>query len=82
MFQPTARMQEREADTVGAAILHASGHDPHVALRLFDKLAKLEKGGFESPTHDSAAARRQAMEAAFARLGANAPGVKTDTRSP
>lgn len=63
MFQPTARLQEREADSIGAAVLFASGYDWHKALQLFDKLAKLENGngGLETATHDAASARRQAV---------------------
>ncbi len=80
MFQPTARLQEREADSIGAAIFHAAGYDPQRALQLFDKLAKLEKDGFESPTHDSAIARRESLAAAFARLDAGSTEVKTDKR--
>ena len=82
MFQPTARLQEREADSIGAAIFHAAGYDPQRALQLFDKLAKLEKSGFGSPTHDSATARRESLGAAFARLGAGEPAVKTDKHLP
>lgn len=82
MFQPTARLQEREADSIGAAIFHAAGFDPQRALQLFGKLAKLEKSGIESPTHDSAAARRASMTAAFAQLADRGPAVKTDKRLP
>jgi predicted Zn-dependent protease len=63
MFQPTARLQEREADVIGAAVLFASGYDSGRALQLFDKLARLENGngGLETATHDAATARRHAV---------------------
>lgn len=63
LFQPTARLQEREADAIGAAILVASGYDSSRALQLFDKLAKLEhgNGGHETATHDAAGVRQKAV---------------------
>jgi predicted Zn-dependent protease len=69
-FQPTARLQEREADTVGAAIFFASGYDPQRALGVFDKLAQLEtrENGREPDTHDAAAVRKQAVSAVIAQL--------------
>ena len=70
VFRPTARLQEREADTVGAAILFASGYDSQRALGLFDKLAAMEsredvRG--EHP-HDAAAIRKQAVARVIADL--------------
>jgi predicted Zn-dependent protease len=59
-FQPTARLQEREADAIGAAVLDASGYDPARALVLFDKLANLGQD-LETSTHDGATARREAV---------------------
>lgn len=69
-FRPTARLQEREADMVGAAIFFASGYDAQRALRLFDKVAALEGGdGKQVPgPHDAAGARKQAIAAVLAKL--------------
>ena len=70
MFQPTARLQEREADRVGAAIFFASGYDARRALRLFDKLAELERreDGQAPDSHDAATVRKQAVAEAIADL--------------
>jgi predicted Zn-dependent protease len=69
-YLPTARLQEREADTLGAAILFATGYDPQRALRVFDKLAALERGedGQAPDSHDAATARKQAVAGVFAEL--------------
>ncbi len=63
LFRPTARLQEREADAIGAAVLYASGYDAGRALEVFDKLSRLESAadGTEHSTHDTAAVRRQAF---------------------
>jgi predicted Zn-dependent protease len=61
LFQPTARLQEREADAIGARILLASGYDALQALALFDKLAKIEPDGSDTSSHDLAAVRKQAV---------------------
>ena len=81
LFQPTARLQEREADALGAAIFHASGYDPGRALRLFDKLAKLERSSSaaESGTHDPALLRKRAVAEAFG-LDTDGERPKTDRR--
>ena len=70
VFQPTLQRQEREADTVGAAILFASGYDPQRAMGLFDKLADMETrddGRGEDP-HDAARIRKQAVAGVIADL--------------
>ncbi len=69
-FHPTAQLQEREADAVGAAIYFATGYDTQRALRLFDKLALLESGeaGAVTDAHDPAAIRKQAVCAVIAEL--------------
>ena len=69
-FQPVARLQEREADRIGAAVLYASGYDTQRALVLFDKLAHAEEreGREEADTHDPAATRKMAVAAVFAEL--------------
>ena len=69
-FQPTARLQERQADSVGAAIFFASGYDPQRALRLFDKLAELETREDERApeTHDAASVRKQTVSGVIAEL--------------
>lgn len=63
-FQPVARLQEREADRIGAHILRASGYDAQRALGLFDKLAAREELVGED-AHDTAATRRRAVAAAL-----------------
>ncbi|MEK6245693.1 MAG: M48 family metalloprotease [Pseudomonadota bacterium] len=70
VFQPTARLQEREADTIGAAIFFASGYDSQRALRLFDKLAQLETRDNRRATdsHDTARVRKQSVAGAIAEL--------------
>lgn len=72
VFQPTARLQEREADTLGAAIFSATGYDAQAALKLFDKLVALESGGEGRSTdsHDAAAQRKQAVAGVIAGLRA------------
>ena len=61
LFEPTARLQEREADAIGARILQASGYDAQQALALFDKLAKLEQRGPDASGHDPAMVRKDAV---------------------
>jgi predicted Zn-dependent protease len=71
MFRPTARLQEREADAIGAAILFASGYDPQRALKLFEKLEVVETRGEglgDEDTHDAASVRRTAVAEVFAEL--------------
>lgn len=66
-FRPVARVQEREADRIGAAIFFASGYDTERALALFDKLAALElREG--SDVHDPAMVRRAAVLAVIESL--------------
>ncbi len=69
-YRPTARLQEREADTVGAAILFATGYDAQRALEVFDKLAVLEtgEGGRDPDSHDAAAVRKKAVAEELADL--------------
>lgn len=59
LFQPTAMLQEREADAIGARILRASGFDALQALALFDKLAKIEPAGNGISSHDPALVRKE-----------------------
>lgn len=66
-FRPVARLQEREADRIGAAIFHAAGYDAGGALALFDKLARLESRE-ESDVHDAAQVRREAVRAVLESL--------------
>ena len=70
VFQPRAQLQEREADTVGAAIFLASGYDSQRALGLFDKLAELEtrEDWRASDSHDAAKVRKQTVSGAIAEL--------------
>lgn len=63
VFLPTARLQEREADVLGAAIFFATAYDSKQALGLFKKLAELEVrgAGRSSDSHDSASVRKQTV---------------------
>jgi predicted Zn-dependent protease len=69
-YRPTARLQEREADALGAAIFYATGYDSQRALGVFDKLAELEsrEDGLEPDSHDAATARKQAVSEVLADL--------------
>lgn len=69
-YRPTALLQEREADRIGAAIFYAAGYDPHRALVLFDKLADLEtrQGRRDPDSHDAATVRKQAIAEELADL--------------
>jgi predicted Zn-dependent protease len=69
-YRPTALLQEREADAVGAAIFFAAGYDSHRALRVFDKLAALEsrEDGQAPDSHDAAAVRKRAVAEVLADL--------------
>lgn len=73
-YRPTARLQEREADTLGAAIFFATGYDAQRALGVFDQLAELESredGPNPDPdpdSHDAAMVRKQAVFAVLADL--------------
>lgn len=69
-FLPKARLQEREADRLGAAIFFAAGYDAQRALVLFDKLAQLEsREERRNPgSHDSAEARKQTIVQVLAEL--------------
>lgn len=65
-FMPKARVQEREADTLGAVIFCGTGYDAQRALRVFDKLAGQEarnssRAGHEMDSHDAARVRKQAV---------------------
>jgi predicted Zn-dependent protease len=73
VFQPKEQLQEREADTVGAAILFATGYDIPRALAVFDKLAVLEgrengRAGQGRDAHDAARIRKQSITAVIAEL--------------
>lgn len=69
-FQPKERVQEREADTLGAEILLAAGYDTQRALALFDKLAQLEARdeGRAAESHDAAGDRRRTVSWVFEEL--------------
>ncbi len=69
-FRPTAQLQEREADSLGAAIFFATGYDTQQALGVFDKLAQLESRevGQEPDSHDAAGVRKQAVSKVIAEL--------------
>jgi predicted Zn-dependent protease len=72
-FQPKALLQEREADTLGAAILYASGYDPQRAMKVFDKLTELEaldngRAAQVTDSHDAARIRKQSVSAVIAEL--------------
>ena len=61
LFRPTAKLQEREADAIGALILGASGYDALQALAVFDKLAIIERAGNDTSSHDPAPARKESV---------------------
>jgi len=75
VFRPKARMQEREADSIGAAIFYATGYDALRAMRLFDKLSAVEArtAGQAADTHDSALARKQIVATVIADLQQTKP---------
>jgi predicted Zn-dependent protease len=80
-FQSRARVQEREADALGAAIFLAAGYDATRALALFDKLAALEgDANRRTPdAHEAAALRKQAVAGVIADLRRRgAPPAATD----
>lgn len=70
VFRPNARLQEREADSIGAAIFVASGYEPQRALGVFDKLAAMEprEAGRPPDSHDAASVRKHAVSTAIAGL--------------
>jgi predicted Zn-dependent protease len=69
-YRPTALLQEREADAVGAAIFFATGYDSQRALGVFDKLADLEtrEDPRDPDSHDTATVRKQAIADVLADL--------------
>ena len=69
-YRPTAQLQEREADSLGAAILFATGFDAQRALGVFDKLAELDarEDRRDPDSHDAPGARKQAVAAVIAEL--------------
>ena len=69
-FRPTARLQEREADAIGATIFFVAGFDATRALGLFDKLAELEarEDAQAADSHDAAAERKRAVAGVIADL--------------
>jgi len=75
-FRPAARLQEREADAVGATIFFAAGYDAQRALGLFDKLAELEtrEDALAADSHDAASVRKQAVSGVIA--GLRQPGAR------
>jgi predicted Zn-dependent protease len=81
-FQPMARLQERDADRLGAEILLSTGYDPQRALGVFDKLAAMEKHerGQAESSHDAATARKQAVARVLADL--QRPAADSATAGP
>jgi predicted Zn-dependent protease len=69
-FQPMARLQEREADRLGAEILLSTGYDPQRALGVFDKLAAMERHerAQAESSHDAALERKLAVARVLADL--------------
>jgi predicted Zn-dependent protease len=69
-FRPMARLQEREADRLGAEILLSTGYDPQRALGVFDKLAAMESREHAQAenSHDAATARKRAVARVIADL--------------
>lgn len=83
-YRPMARLQEREADRLGAAILFATGHDTQRATQVFAKLAATEAPNDDAAdSHDSAARRRQAVLAVLEDLAqALGEGGSNEPRLP
>ncbi len=81
-FQARAQRQEREADSIGAAILFVTDYDPQRALGLFDKLEQLESGAQAplSDSHDTAATRKQAVASVIAELRRRESGREPQRR--
>jgi predicted Zn-dependent protease len=70
-FLPIALQQEREADSLGAAVFFATGYEADRAVKIFDKLAQREAPVEENAaSHDAAMTRKQAFTAALAELQA------------
>lgn len=69
-YRPTAQLQEREADRMGAAIFFATGYASQRALRVFDKLTELDAGADarDPDSHDAAVVRKQAVSEVLADL--------------
>lgn len=69
-FQAKERLQEREADALGAEIFLAAGYDRQRALALFDKLARLEarEEGGAADSHDTALVRKRTVSRVFEEL--------------
>jgi len=70
VFSPEARLQEREADTIGAAILFTTGYNPQRAMKVFDKLADAEsvERDPEACVYETASVRKQSVAAVIAAL--------------
>lgn len=75
-FRPATRLQEREADLLGAGILFASNFHAQNALALFDKLEKLEATG-PRDTHDPAAQRKLSISVVLEDLRGSLSGSTT-----
>ncbi len=69
-YRPTAQLQEREADRIGAAIFFATGYDSPRALGVFDKLSAQESrdDGRAPDSHDAALVRKRAIAREIAEL--------------
>jgi predicted Zn-dependent protease len=69
-FQPKERVQEHEADALGAAIFLGTAYDTQRALTLFDKLARIEtpERGAAADSHDAAGARKRTVAGVFEEL--------------
>ena len=52
VHKPNSRLHETEADTVGVLLCARAGYDPTAAVRVFEKMAKVEEkrsGGVKMP---------------------------------
>jgi predicted Zn-dependent protease len=66
---PNSRESESEADAVGTQLAARAGYDPHAAIALWDKMAKLGKGPAEFlSTHPSPEHRAEDLKALAAKL--------------
>jgi predicted Zn-dependent protease len=66
---PNSRESESEADAVGTQLAAHAGYDPHAAIALWDKMAKLGKGPAEFlSTHPSPEHRSEKLKELAAKL--------------
>jgi len=62
---PYSRLQEKEADRIGLAIMARAGYDPHEALNFWERMEKIETGAMPEflSTHPATAERIKEIKA-------------------